>query len=124
LARKKNKPTNFFVLISAVAIVLGGLAVAALIHHPSDAEAGQSQMKDRSRIFMLQDTIQPRPGLTYVYHGKKYYLSCGGCLTAFQQNAVIQPRSRSGRREISGPGGCACLRAYQGRAYFLVPLRI
>ena len=46
-------------------LALGGLAVAALIHYPSDAEAGQGQINDRSRICMLQDTIQPRSGLVY-----------------------------------------------------------
>ncbi len=88
LARKKKQPINLYVPIFAVAIFLGGLAVAILIHHPGDAEAGQGQINDRSRICMLQDTIQPRSGLTYVYRGKKYYLCCGGCLAAFQQDAA------------------------------------
>src|SRR5712692_1603732 len=95
LARKKNKPVNFYVLVLMVMFVVGGFAVAAFIHHPGDAEAGQGRITDRSRICMLQDTVQPRAGLAYVYHGKKYYLCCGGCLAAFQSDAANHSSSQA-----------------------------
>jgi YHS domain-containing protein len=118
LARKKNKPTNFYLLILVMVIVLGSLAMVALVHHPSDAEAGQGQINDRSRICMLQDTIQPRPGLTYVYQGKKYYLCCGGCLAAFQRDAPIHSRAIDPVDGKFVDKADAPAYAHQGRAYF------
>ena len=118
MARKKSKPTKFHVLVSVVTIVLGGLAVATLIHHPSDAEAGQGQINDRSRICMLQDTVQARSGLPYVYRGKKYYLCCGGCLAAFQQDAAIHSQATDPVNGNVVDKADASAYAYQGRAYF------
>jgi YHS domain-containing protein len=117
MARKKKKPTDLYVILIGV-IVLGGLALAAFIHQPSDAEAGQGRISDRSRICMLQDTIQPRSGLEYVYHGKKYYLCCAGCLAAFQQNAAIHSHAMDPVNGESVDKADAPSYAYHGRAYF------
>src|SRR5262249_20159829 len=116
--RKKNKPTNFYVLVSVMAIVLAGLAVPALIHHTSDSEAGQGPINDRSRICMLQDTVQAKSGLTYVYRGKKYYLCCGGCLADFQRDAAIHSHATDPVNGKSVDKADAPAYAYQGRAYF------
>jgi YHS domain-containing protein len=118
LARKKNKSTNFYVLVPVAALVMVGLALAVFIHHPNDAEAGQGQIKDRSRICMLQDTIQARSGLTYVYNGKKYYLCCGGFLSAFKQDAAIHSHATDPINGKSVDKAEAPAYAYQGRAYF------
>jgi YHS domain-containing protein len=118
LARKKSKPPNVYVLVSVTVLVLGGLAVAAAVHHPNDAEAGQGQIKDRSRICMLQDTIQTKSGLTYVHNGKKYYLCCGGCLAAFKQDAAIHSHANDPINGKSVDKAEAPAYAYQGRAYF------
>jgi YHS domain-containing protein len=118
LARKKTKPTNLYVLITVAAVVLGGLAVAALIEHPSEAEAGQGQINDRSRICMLQDAIQSRSGLVYVYNGKKYYLCCGGCLAAFQRDAAIHSHATDPVDGSSVDKADAPAYAYRRRAHF------
>ena len=118
MARKKSKRTNLYVLVSVTVLVLGGLAVAALVHHPNDAEAEQGQIKDRSRICMLQDTIQTRSGLTYVHNGKKYYLCCGGCLAAFKQDAAMHSHATDPINGKSVDKAEASAYAYQGHAYF------
>jgi YHS domain-containing protein len=117
LARRKNKPTNFYLLVS-VMLVLGGLAVATLVHQPSVAEAGLRQISDRSRICMLQDTVQARSGLAYVYHGKKYYLCCSGCLAAFKKDAARHSHATDRVDEKSVDKADAPAYAYQGHAYF------
>ena len=67
---------------------------------------------------MLQDTIQPRSGLTYVYRGKTYYLCCGGCLAAFQQNAAIHSHATDPVEGRSVDKADAPAYAYRGRVYF------
>jgi YHS domain-containing protein len=117
VARKKSKPINFYVLVPGMALILG-LAVATLVHHPGDGEAGPGAITDRSRICMLQDTVQARSGLIYVHNGKKYYLCCGGCLAAFQRDAAahshaIDPVSGNMVDKADAPAY-----AYHGHAYF------
>jgi YHS domain-containing protein len=115
LTRKKTKPTNLYVLITVIAVVLGGLAAAALI---DPAEASQGQTNDRSRICMLQDAIQPRTGLVCVYNGKKYHLCCGGCLAAFQRDAAIRSHATDPVDGKSVDKADAPAYVYQGHAYF------
>lgn len=117
LARKKNKTVNLYVL-GLLALVLGGLAIAAALHQPSDAEAGQGRISDRSKICMLQDTVQSRSGLTYVYQGKKYYLCCSGCLAAFQRDAATLSHARDPVDGSDVDKANAPAYAYQGHAYY------
>lgn len=118
MARKKNKPTNIYVLASVVAIALGGLVVAMLTHHPSYAKAGQGRVNDRSRICMLQATLQPRSGLTYVYNGKKYYLCCGDCLAGFRKDAATYSHATDPVDGKPADKAGAPAYAYHGHAYF------
>jgi YHS domain-containing protein len=119
MALKNKKPANFYVVLSASVIVLAvALAAAILVRHPNNAGAGQGRITDRSRICMLQDTVQPRSGLTYVYNGKKYYLCCGGCLAAFQRDAAIHSHATDPIDGQSVDKADAPAYAYKGRAYF------
>ena len=67
---------------------------------------------------MLQDTLQARSGLTYVYNGKKYYLCCAGCLAAFQREKAIHSRATDPVNGKSMDKADAPAYAYQGHAYF------
>ena len=67
---------------------------------------------------MLQDTVQGRSGLPYVYKGKRYYLCCGGCLAAFQQNAAIYSRAIDPVNGRSVDKADAPAYAYQRHAYY------
>jgi hypothetical protein len=66
--------------IGVVAFLLGGFAL--LLTRPASTEAtvGQEGMRlaDRTRVCMLQDTVQAQTGLEYEHQGKQYYLCCGG----------------------------------------------
>ena len=122
MARRKNNPTLFNVLVSIVMLVLGALAVATLVHHPSDAEAAQGRISDRSRIGMLPDKVQAWSGLTYGYYGKKYYLCCGGCLAAFQRGAATHSHTTAPIDGKSVDQADAPAYAYQRHDYFLSSL--
>ena len=89
-----------------------------LANQPTPADASQGPINDRSKVCMLQDTVQGRSGLPYVYRGKTYYLCCSGCLAAFQQSAAIyshaiDPVDRSSVDKADAPAY-----AYQGHAYY------
>jgi YHS domain-containing protein len=67
---------------------------------------------------MLQDTVQPRSGLTYVYNGKKYYLCCAGCLEGFRQDPETHSHALDPVDGKSVDKAYAPANEYKGRAYF------
>ena len=68
-------------------ILLTALALTALagIGRADDVVAGPltGPVKDRSRICMMQDSMQPKPGLAHEYKGKTYWLCCQMCEQSF-----------------------------------------
>jgi YHS domain-containing protein len=66
----------------------------------------------------LQDTLQARPGLTYVYNGKKYYLCCGGCLAGFERDPAIHSHAIDPINGKSVDKADAPAYGYKGHAYF------
>jgi YHS domain-containing protein len=116
--RRKSSPNSFYLFAALCALVLAGVGAATVVHSPAHAEAGRGPIADRSRICMLQDTIQNRPGLPYVYHDKEYYLCCEGCLAAFQQNAPTYSHAIDPVDGASVDKADALAYAYRGRAYF------
>ena len=67
---------------------------------------------------MLQDTVQPRSGLPYVYNGKKYYLCCSGCLEGFRQDPQTHSHAVDPVDGKSVDKADAPAYDYKGRAYF------
>jgi YHS domain-containing protein len=72
-------------------IVLSALLLATLIGtaRAGDAPAAGAgpftgPVEDRSRICMMQDSMQPKPGLAHEYQGKTYWLCCQMCVESFQ----------------------------------------
>lgn len=45
---------------------------------------GTGRIEDKTRICMMQDSLQPKPGLAHRYDGKTYFLCCEMCVQAFQ----------------------------------------
>src|SRR5213593_3151923 len=41
-------------------------------------------VEDRSRICMMQDSMQAKPGLAHAFQGKTYWLCCEMCVQSFQ----------------------------------------
>ena len=68
--------------IALVALLLGTMTVIA---HAGDAPL-TGNVTDRSRICMMQDGVQPKPGLAHEYKGKTYWLCCPMCVQAFDGN--------------------------------------
>ncbi|HJQ83523.1 MAG TPA: YHS domain-containing protein [Candidatus Binatia bacterium] len=50
-----------------------------------DAPAGPftGRIDDRSRICMMQDSLQPKTGLAHEYRGRTYFLCCEMCVQSF-----------------------------------------
>ena len=63
-------------------LLLATLAGAA---HAGDVAGGPftGRVDDRSRVCMMQDSMQPKPGLAHEYQGKTYWLCCQMCVQAF-----------------------------------------
>jgi YHS domain-containing protein len=51
---------------------------------PAAAPAGTGRIEDKTRICMMQDSLQPKPGLAHEYQGKTYWLCCQRCVQAFE----------------------------------------
>ena len=117
---KRGRILRRAVGIGISALLLGGFAL--VVSRPASTEdaAGPSgeRLTDRTRVCMLQDTVQTQAGLEYEYQGKKYYLCCGGCLAAFkagaeQYSTAVDPVTGARVDKATAP-----IYAYRGRAYF------
>lgn len=51
---------------------------------PAGTSPGTGPVEDKTRICMMQDSLQPKPGLAHRYGGKTYWLCCEMCVQAFQ----------------------------------------
>ena len=64
--------------IALVLTMLAGLACAG-----DDSGPFTGRVEDRSRICMMQDSMQPKAGLAHDYQGKTYWLCCQMCEQSF-----------------------------------------
>jgi YHS domain-containing protein len=64
--------------IASALVLLAAVAAAR-----ADDASLTGPVGDRSRICMMQDSIQPKPGLAHEWGGKKYWLCCEMCVQAF-----------------------------------------
>lgn len=107
-------------VIGGVGVLLVG--VLFLLTRPASTEedAGRhgQRLADRTRVCMLQDTLQSRAGLEYEHQGKKYYLCCGGCLAAFKGNAARYSTATDPVTGATVDKAIAPIYAYHERAYF------
>ncbi len=65
----------------ATFLVTAALGVAFAGDEPAGPFTGR--VEDRSRICMMQDSLQPKPGLAHEYEGKTYWLCCQMCEQSF-----------------------------------------
>jgi len=117
---KRVKVTKRAAVIGVTVLLLGGFALSLTRPAATEITAGQDGMRltDRTRVCMLQDTVQAHAGLEYDYQGRKYYLCCGGCLAAFtakanQYSTAVDPVTKIKVDKASAP-----IYAYRGHAYF------
>lgn len=108
-------------IIGGAALLLAGVVVLCLTGLTSAGDAaGRSgvRLADRSRVCMLQDTVQAQAGLEYQYQGKKYYLCCGGCLTAFKAGAEQYSTAVDPVTGVKVDKATAPIYTHRGHAYF------
>jgi YHS domain-containing protein len=65
-----------------IGVLLALVAGASFAGDPSSAPS-TGRIEDRSRICMMQDSLQPKPGLAHEYQGKTYWLCCQMCEQSF-----------------------------------------
>ena len=65
------------------ALALALTALAGLVRAEDAAGPFTGRVEDRSRICMMQDSMQPKPGLAHAYQGKTYWLCCQMCEQSF-----------------------------------------
>jgi len=107
-------------VIGGVGVLLVGVLFLLTRPVSTEEDAGQhgQRLADRTRVCMLQDTIQAQAGLEYAHQGKKYYLCCGGCLAAFKGNAAQYSTATDPVTGAKVDKATAPIYAYRGRAYF------
>ena len=53
---------------------------------------GTGRVEDKTRVCMMQDSLQPKPGLAHEYAGKTYWLCCEMCVQAFESDLFAQQK--------------------------------
>jgi YHS domain-containing protein len=71
-----------FAIVALLAATMG-LSLAADAT-PAGMPPGTGPIKDKTHICMMQDSMQPKPGLAHEYGGKTYWLCCQMCVQAFE----------------------------------------
>ena len=116
----RTRVMNRVAVIGVAVLLLAGVALCLSRLAPTAAAGGQSgaRLVDRTRVCMLQDTVQTQAGLEYEHQGKKYYLCCGGCLAAFKAGAEQYSTAVDPVTGVRVDKATAPIYAYQGHAYF------
>ena len=104
--------------VIAVAIVaaLASVALAGAPARPKSPLTGR--ITDRSRICMMQDSVQPKAGLKHEYQGKAYWLCCQMCEQSFRADP---DRYAHAKDPVTGDlvdKATAPIFAVNGKAYF------
>jgi YHS domain-containing protein len=71
-----------FAIVALLATTIGSSLAADAT--PAGMPPGTGPIKDKTHICMMQDSLQPKPGLAHQYGGKTYWLCCQMCVQAFE----------------------------------------
>jgi YHS domain-containing protein len=71
-------------MLSAAMLLAITIASAAAADTAAIPASGTGRVEDKTRICMMQDSLQPKPGLAHEYQGKTYWLCCQMCVQAFE----------------------------------------
>jgi YHS domain-containing protein len=96
------------------------LALVAGASFAGDTPAGPStgRIEDRSRICMMQDSLQPKPGLAHEYQGKTYWLCCQMCEQSFNADPDRFAHAKDPVNGAVVDKASAPVYAVDGRAYY------
>ena len=106
--------------IAPSVLLLATLAGGARAGEPAPAAAAPftGRIEDRSRICMMQDSLQPKPGLAHEYGGKTYWLCCQMCVQAFTADPERYARARDPVNGTTVDKATAPAYAVNGKAFF------
>src|SRR5438045_2086971 len=95
-------------------------ALVAGVSLAGDAPAGPftGRIEDRSRICMMQDSLQPKPGLAHDYHGQTYWLCCQMCEQSFNADPDRFAHAKDPVNGAVVDKARAPVYAVDGRAYY------
>ena len=74
------------ILLSAVLIAVSVVAASAGDAPSNDPATFTGPIADKSRICMMKDSMQPKPGIAHDYEGKRYWFCCEMCVQSFEEN--------------------------------------
>ena len=96
------------------------LALVAGVSLAGDPPAGPftGRVEDRNRICMMQDSLQPKPGLAHEYQGKTYWLCCQMCEQSFTADPDRFARAKDPVNGAVVDKASAPVFALDGRAYY------
>jgi len=98
------------------------LASVAVVHAGDTPAAGEGPftgpVSDRSRICMMQDSLQPKPGLAHEYQGKKYWLCCQMCVESFTADPERYARATDPVNGAVVDKATARIFAVHGKAFY------
>jgi YHS domain-containing protein len=97
-------------------LVLATLAGGARAGGPAPAFTGR--IEDRSRICMMQDSMQPKPGLAHEYQGRTYWLCCPMCVQSFSADPERFAHAKDPVNGATVDKATAPAYAVDGKAFF------
>ena len=101
-------------IVSALVVLL--LASAVVAAGPPAGFTGR--VKDRSRVCMMQDSLQPKAGLAQPYDGKTYWLCCQMCVQSFSADPERFAHAKDPVDGTTVDKATAPVYAVNGKAYF------
>ena len=93
-------------------------ALAASFAFANGALAAEAQEVERSKVCMMQDRVQPGPGIAHSYQGKTYYLCCPMCASTFESDPERYSKATDPVSGKQVDKATAPLLGYGGKVYF------
>ncbi len=75
---------RFMRMLTAAILLAITIGSSLAADTPAGTPPGTGRVEDKTRICMMQDSLQPKPGLAHEYQGKTYWLCCEVCVQSFQ----------------------------------------
>ena len=95
------------------------LLASVVAVHAGDPPAPQTgRVTDRSRICMMQDSMQSKPGLVQQYAGKTYFLCCQMCVESFTADPERYAHAKDPVNGATVDKATAPAYAVKGRAFY------
>jgi Cu+-exporting ATPase len=85
---------------------------------PGAEPAFTGRVDDKSRVCMMQDSLQPKVGVPQEHEGKKYWFCCPMCLQAFNADPLRYAHARDPVSGATVDKANAPAFAVAGKVYF------